>query len=272
MVGLLGVLLQYRAQPRTVRMVWEWGTLSIAYVFFIALFSPQPTTVPTIADVRYLIIAVPFLAGLGGVCLGFVHRKMPVVALTLLTIMVLSNMLTLTPFNQRFRWLLPAYIGEIHRHYPTSYEAVVRFLKQHAAQDDLVYTFPEFTHPPLLFYAGEQIRLCCLLDSRTPLPAATLQSLQAPLFIEQHFPQWFVAFGNHPEVRKLLQYFSRPHQQEGKPVKFTYSLVEVLDVYWGATQRPELPWHSFGPKTDFDRRVEAVYIFQRLEAEAGRPW
>jgi Dolichyl-phosphate-mannose-protein mannosyltransferase len=264
-VGLFYVLLRYRQSIPTARIAWQWVTFSVAFVAFVALFSPQPTTVSTIADIRYLIIVVPFLAGLAGIFLGFVHQRMQVLACTLLTVLVTTNVLTFTPFERQFRWLLPAYIGEIHRAYPTSYEAAVAFLNKYAAPDDVVFTSPEYTHPPLIFYVGEKVRVCCLLNYHTRLPRATVHSLSAPLFIEEQFPQWFVAFGNHPQMWELLHFFSRSHQRDNKTIRFSYPLVEVLDVYWRATHRPELPWHTFGPKTNFDRRAEAVYIFQRTE-------
>ena len=264
-VGLFYVLLRYRQHIPAARMAWQWVTFSVAYVTCIAVFSPQPTTVPTIADIRYLIIVVPFLAGLAGLFLGYIHQRMPVVAGTLLLVLLTTNVLTLTPFNRQFQWLLPAYIGEIHRAYPTSYEAVASFLQRHATQDDVVFTFPEYTHPPLIFYVGERVRVCCLLNHHTLLPKATTHHLPAPLFIEEQFPHWFVAFGNHPQMWELVRFFSRPHPRGNETVRFSYPLVHVLDVYWGATHRPELPWHTFGPKTRFDRRTEAVYIFQRTE-------
>lgn len=266
-VGLVYVLLRYRQRLPAARMAWQWVTCIVAYVTFIAVFSPQPTTVPTIADMRYLIIVVPFLAGLAGLFLGHVHQRMPVVAGTLLLVLVSTNVLTLTPVNRHFRWLLPAYIAEIHRPYPTSYEAVANFLQRHAAQDDHVFTFPEYTHPPLLFYVGERVRVCCLLNHHTRLPKATIHRLPAPLFLEEHFPRWVVAFGNHSQMWELIRFFSRPHPRDNETVRFSYPLVSVLDIYAGATHRPELPWHTFGPKMQFDRRTDAVYIFQRTEKE-----
>lgn len=248
--------------PRT---TVQWAVFSLGYVFFLALLSPQPTNVDTIADVRYLLPAVPFLAGLVGAFLWFVHQRMKIVALAIFAIIVSSNLLTLTPFNMNFRWLLPAYVREVHTVYPTSYGAVVNFLAKNAGEDDLIYASPQYCNYPLMFYLGQKLRFCCLLDYRTPLSEETVRKLDAPLFIEEHYPDWFVAFGSHRAASQLLDYFSRRHNEDGTVTRFSYRLAKTLDVYWFDTSRPELPWHSFGPKTDFDQRVEAVYIFQRCQ-------
>jgi hypothetical protein len=114
-----------------------------------------------------------------------------------------------------------------------------------------------------MFYTGDKFRFCCLLDARTPLPVETVRNLTAPLFMEEHFPDWFIAFGAQRTASKSLKYFSRTRTRNGEVVQFDYHLVKTLDVYWFDTSRPELPWHSFGPKTDFDRRFEGVYIFKK---------
>lgn len=243
--------------------VREWAALAFGYVFFLALFSPQPTRGTGIADVRYLLPAAPFLAGLIGFLLQQVHRRRPLVAVTLFLVLISSNLFSLTPANTEFRWLLPAYIAEVSRPYPTANEAAADFLLQNARQDDRVLAAPDYLDYPIQFYAGDKIRLCSQLDDRTLLPLARLRGLNAPLFMEENFPDWILCFGAQGDTRDMLAYFGRRHQEAGKPVRNSYRLVQVLDVYSGETQRPELPWHSFGPRRDFDPRSQAVYIFQR---------
>jgi hypothetical protein len=248
------------------RVAWEWLTLGLTYVICLALFSPQPTAVPTIADVRYLIPVLPFFLGLVGLLLSSVHTKMPAVALTLFAINLTTNIFTLAPFNRELRWLLPAYLQEIHQDYPTSYRAVSQFLQRHGKPDELVFAYPSFTNYPLIFYTGATMRFCCLLNNQTYLPRQEVARLQAPLFIEQHLPDWFIAFGMRPTTTQLLDLFLHHPQNRGEngPTSH-FQFVELIDVYWRDTHRPELPWHSFGAKTDFDRDTEAVYVFQRVQ-------
>ena len=259
-------LVRHHTQQRPVlRLLREWLTLGLSYVVCLALFSPQPTERPTIADVRYLIPVLPFFTGIVGLLLGALHEKMPVVALTLFLVNMTTNAFTLTPFHKELRWLLPAYLKEVHQDYPTSYRAVSQFLEHHATPDDLVFAYPPHANYPLVFYQGDRLKFCCLLTNQTQLPRHALARLPAPLFMEQHIPDWFIAFGHHPVVTQLLHFFQQhPANASAGGPHSHFQLVEILDVYWRDTHRPELPWHSFGPKRDFDPHSEAVYIFKRV--------
>jgi 4-amino-4-deoxy-L-arabinose transferase-like glycosyltransferase len=268
--GLTYVYLRDRKQhPTIIRTAGEWLIFSMGFLVFLALFSPQQTKIPGIADVRYLIPVLPFLTGLTGICLWGIHQRMPIVAVLLFVVSLSTNILTLTPFNREFRWLLPAYLKEIHQDYPTANREVARFLQRNTQQDELILTFPLHTNYPIMFYTGDKLLFCCTLDNNTRLPRERLAQLHAPLFIAQHRPDWFVAFGYSPMTVQLLAFFSQSHQDDGSHHgQEHYRLVEILDVYWDDTNRPELPWHSFGAKTDFDRRSEAVYVFKRV-ADGG---
>jgi len=263
-VGLIVFIFCYWKKEGMVKKILELGLLVLSNTFFVTLFSPQSTQVTSIADVRYLIASVPFCYGLFGIFLWFIHRWNKVVALVLFGIIITTNLLTVTPFNWKFRWLLPAYIYEVHNEYPTAYSEVVKYLEKNAKQDEQVYCFPEYTNYPLMFYLGDKIKFCCLLDKNTHLPYEKVKSLNAPLFIEENFPDWFIAFGGDPNAVRLLQFFSRPHLEGEKEVQFKYQFVGIIDVYGIDMTRPELPWHSFGPIKNFDRQTSAVYVFRRL--------
>jgi hypothetical protein len=159
--------------------------------------------------------------------------------------------------------LLPAYVFEVHREYPTAYGDTVRFLDENAGANDTVYAYPEHANYPLMFYTGDKLRFGCLLNKDTHLDGAVVASLDAPLLIEENFPDWIVSFGTHSELAERIAYFSRPHERDGNTTKYRYTLSEVLDVYFADTHRPEIMWHSFGPRRRFDRQSEAVYIFRR---------
>ena len=268
-LGLLFCLIGFRKrQPELTRMAREWLFLGLGNVLVIALLSPQPTDLSILADVRYLIVSLPFLMGLIALLVWFIHQKTPVVAFAVFGTFLFSNIFSAIPLNWEFRWLLPAYIQEIHHDYPTSNREVVRFLEEHARQDDLVFATPDHYNYPLMFYLGDRLTFCCYLSKNTHLPIERLRELGSPLFVDEHYPKWLIAFGALPRVSFLLDTFSRPHRRNGQLVKYEYQLFETLRVYWRQTQRPELFWHSFGPKTDFNRQTQAVYILKRTGGES----
>jgi 4-amino-4-deoxy-L-arabinose transferase-like glycosyltransferase len=269
-LGVMVCLLRLRTrEPALTRTAWEWLFLGLGNVLVIALLSPQPTDLSVFADVRYLIVSLPFLMGLIALLVWVLHQRTPGGAIAVFGIFLSSNLFTARPWNWEFQWLLPSYIREVHRDYPTSNGEVVRFLDEHARPDDLIFATPEHHNYPLMFYLGDRLRFCCYLSKDTHLPIERLRGVDAPFFVDEHYPNWLIAFGGLPTVPVLLDSFSRPHQENGQLVRYEYQLVETLPVYWRQTQRPELFWHSFGPKTDFDLRTEAVYILKRTGGESA---
>lgn len=251
---------------RVLRAAGEWATLASVYIVVLALLSPQPPVIPPIADTRYLLPAVPFLAGLSGVFLALVWQRSRSVAGVLFALFLSCNVFGLSPWNPDFRWLLPAYVGELSRPYPTPGSEVSQWLRLHARQDDVVFGYPEHMNLPPMFYVGDKIRFGCLLSRRTHLPLATVRRLRAPLLREEHFPDWFIAFSFSPYVKTSLRYFQRPHRSGARMMRFPYHRVATLNLYWDQRQRPELPLHWFSPAKGFDPQLHAIYIFGRGQA------
>jgi hypothetical protein len=175
----------------------------------------------------------------------------------------------LTPRESVLQLPLLYYIGEVHQPYPTAYSEVIRFLDSRAEPDERVLAVPDHMNYPLMFYRGDRLRFACLLNRRTHLSQQIIRDLPAPLLAEENFPDWLIAFGNRPLADKSLRYYSRPHSDKGQRVEYSYQLVATLDVFFEQTQRPEIPWHSFGPNRRFNRATEAVYIYRRTLRSRG---
>lgn len=264
--GLIVVFVLTWRRDRHLRQVLEYIVLSIGYVVLVAMLSPQPVqTFARLADVRYLLPAVPFLAVPVAAVLYPVHQRAPLVAVALLIILLTTNTFSANPWGWESRWLLPAYVDEVHHDYPTATAQVVAYLRQNAKKDDVVFSWPEYSNYPLLFYLGDHVRTGCLLDPYTPLPMDKVEEMEragAPLLIDRHFPDWIVLFGTQLAAPELLKAFSRPHPQDDKVVRMRYWKVASLDLYWRPTNRPELHLHSFGPKRGFDPISNGVHILK----------
>jgi hypothetical protein len=234
----------------------------------LSLISFQPTkNAGNVAAIRYVIPIVPFCFGLVGLAVWFAGRRFRVVALGLFAVLVCTNLLTLTPQSAHFRWLLPSYVWEIHHPYPTAYSAAVDYIKAHVQPDALVTAVPEYCAYPLMFYLDDHVRFCCLMDTNTVLPRDVLRRLNAPLFGDENFPEWLIAFGLNEQPMRDLNYFARPHLENGRLVRYSYLPEQNLNIYWFDTSRPELFAHTFGPKKVFDPDRESVYVLRRLPAK-----
>jgi 4-amino-4-deoxy-L-arabinose transferase-like glycosyltransferase len=262
-IGLFCFMVYYWKKQEAIRVMLEWVVLIGGCILFLSLLSPQTPKATRIADLRYFASLIPFLAGATGMFLWFIHQRTKVGAFVCFALIITTNLLNIPPTDRRFQWLLPAYVNEIHHNYPTAYGEVVRFLRENAQQDDAVFAWPECTNFPLMFYLGEKVKMSCLLDADTTLPPAKIRELNAPLLAEENFPDWIILFRLNSDGKEILDYFSRAHIEEMREVQFNYRQFKLLDVYGVNTTRPELPWHSFVPVTDFQRETDAVYVFKK---------
>jgi 4-amino-4-deoxy-L-arabinose transferase-like glycosyltransferase len=190
-IGLIYLVFRYRKNEPVLKTALEWGMLAVLNIVFIAMISPQPTKkFSNLAQIRYIIASIPFLLGLVGIFLWYVNRRSRILGITLLAVCLLCNVLTLTPFTPQFRWLLPAYVYEIHHDYPTCCSAAVHYLETHAHQDDLVMFIEDARSYPVMFYLGDKLRFGCSLDYQAHIPMEVIRKLNAPLYIEENFPDW----------------------------------------------------------------------------------
>jgi 4-amino-4-deoxy-L-arabinose transferase-like glycosyltransferase len=276
MAAALTVILVFtRRTDKNVRRFLEFACLGVGYTVFVAMISPQSGGA-MFADTRYLLPAVPFLAALVAAVVHFVHRREKFLAMALFLLVVTTNLFSAKPWKWKFSWLLPAYIHEVHHDYPTVYSEVTAYLRQNAQQDDSVFAWPTHNSFPIMFYLGDKVRLCGLIDFQTTLPMEKVEALErtgAPLQVNRHFPVWIVFFGVHSGSEKFLPFFSRTHAQDGKSVRMDYGMARLLNVFWFDTSRPELHLHNFGPQVDFNLYSNGVCIFKGylVPAEAPSP-
>lgn len=258
-VVAMGVLRWRRGDRKPV--VLKYALLVLAYIAFLSCFSPQPTTSDDIAEVRYLVPIMPFLAIMTASLLAWISRWNRLASLALLAVIVCTNLLTLTPHNTNGRWLLPAYVGEIRNPYPTSVSEAVDFLKLNTKPDDKIFAVPDYLNYPIAFYIGDRIRVCCVLKKDTHLSSGMVSRLDAPLAVDRNSPDWLLAFGKTSMAANALEYFSRPHTENGIEVRNQYKEFARLHTNWFQSQRPELHWHTFGPRKDF-AESDDVYVYK----------
>ena len=226
------------------------------FALFSAMVSVQPIWMNPFADLRYYVGALPLLLAMKGLFVEWVWRRHVIAGAAAFGVLLFTSV-GAAPFNiamifsgQRTLGLhLFEFIREVHRPYRDSISVVSSYLLQNTERDDLVYV-PDFAdREVLIFYVGDHVQFCCILDETTLLPKDKIAALDAPLYIEQNTPDWIVGFGGLR--RETVEQFAA-----------SYEVVAKLKVYPYPTQRPELNFHAFSPLDPGDR---GVFILRRQE-------
>lgn len=250
---LLLYVFQRRKLPLSFRILLEAGTL---FLLLILLLNPQPTSQSDHFDVRYLYIILPLLYAWVAYLLSRLHRAGrfgPISAITLSGVFICSSLFSCIPSPDGPRWLLPAYVAEKSKPFPTAYSELLQYIDRHFDGKKKILTLPGFHNTVLLRYRPEKIEITNTLDPQTcPLSPNTIDSLRMHcLYIGACKPDYVFQFG---VAETLADY------------PFKAGDFRVCDTLWIYAHevditRPELFWHSFGPRPLQDSSRQALYIF-----------
>ena len=173
------------------------------FALFAAALSVQPVWILTnpVADLRYYMGALPLLLALKGLFAEWAWRRWKPAGAAVAAVLLCSSA-GAWPFNlsnvfsgeRTLALHLFQFVREIHRPYRDSIRVVSDYLLEHAAQDDLVYVPGFADREALTFTTGHRVLFCCVLGEDSPLPPATVESLDARLFIAGTTPDWIVLF------------------------------------------------------------------------------
>ena len=219
------------------------------FTLFSAMLSVQPIWLHSVADLRYYVGALPLLLAMKGLFVEWAWRRHVIAGASALGVLLFTSV-GAAPFNiamdssgQKTLGLhLFEFIREVHRPYRDSISVVSSYLLQNAERDDLVYV-PDFAYREvLIFYVGDHVRFCCILDENTPLPKNKIAALDAPLYIGKNTPDWIVSF----EGLQL---------ETVEQIVASYKVASKLKIHPYPTQRPELNYHAFSPLAPGDGNV-----------------
>jgi len=268
-LGLVFAVIIKRKDVYLLKRSGEWLGIAVSFLIFLAMFSLQRTDIDPVAAVRYLVPLLPFFAVAAGIVLGVLYQYSKIPAIILFLVLVCTNIMTMPMGTTYFRWLLPSYLSEIRNPYPESYKSTVQYLKSVVGQDETILALPTYTNYPLMFYLGNRLKICSIIESHSPL-AEKAEKLAAPLILEKNFPDRIILFGKSPKASRVIKYFQRPHVTEMGEISYEYRLEKFIDVFWYATHRPELMWHRFDPVREFDKKNQGVYSYRRFRRGALR--
>jgi hypothetical protein len=253
-VLLFGFLLLFRRHlisPSFKRVVWFTSVFMLASY----LWNPQSTSKSTCFDLRYIYVVIPILYLWIGYLLKLLHENLKpgkYIAAVLVLIYINSTIICYIPESTPPRWLLPNFIKERVEPYPTAYSEAIDYIQTNFDGRKRILTIPGYHNTVLLRYVPDKIEITNTLDAKTPLRKSVIDSLGMNcLYMGNCKPEYIFQFGTED---KLDPY---PYKASD------YTYIDTIPIYaFGIDiSRPELYWHSFGPKKIVDINKEALYIY-----------
>lgn len=234
----------------------------LVYILTTTVVSPQLVDPTMGAAVRYLVPIIPLAIFLETAVIQSICRRRWWLAIPLAALAFGTNALQLNPFfkierpnmpffNNDFRSTIFLYIGELLNPRSDPITQTAQWINENVPPKASIMVLPEYSAYPLMYHAAKAIYAW-----QIPTPAPAQFRLLDPI----HFrgvvaPDYLIAYGRFPDVDDFLK--------NAQARAIDYRPIARLDIFWLRSHRPELIWRSFKPITDFDRQLDAVYVFQR---------
>jgi hypothetical protein len=260
-VLILAAPLLYVLRGRTQPLLLRGCAFLLLYVLAVTIVSPQQADLAGDADVRYLVPLIPLCVAIEVLTLREVAGWIGGWVLPLAVIAFGTNVLTLGPLmRQPARSSVVMYVTELIHPTEDPDRAAADWINAHVSDGQSIWVVPDFPMYSLMFHAPRAVYAWQFDPTDEPkyptLPAIHFAGLAAPDYV--------IVFG--PEIAHVRPMLAKA---ENRGVK--YEPATTLNIYWQDQYRPELIWHRFKPKTNFDPAKEAIYIFRRTAPPGVSP-
>lgn len=228
---------------------------SLCFLGTIYIINPQPTSKSTSFDIRYVYPIIPIIYTITSYIFYLVYEKVKfgkLISFITVFIFINSTLICYIPESTPFRLLLPSYVKERLNPYPTAYSESIYYIQTKFKSPQKILTIPGFHNTVFLRYVSDKIKITNTLDSATtPFSHNKLKELnQECLYIGKCKPDYVFLFSNYDEFNNY------PYSKKD------YMYIDTIPVYATSIDitRPELYWHSFGPKTQMNPDKDYLYI------------
>ena len=193
-------------------------------------------------DIRYMVPTLPFLAILLAALIEWICARVHKFAgIAVLLVLINSNLLS-RPFElphlltkeSKIEWRLPALVQEVHTDYNDFVTETVNFLEKFASQDDMIYVATWQDIPAYLFYLGDKLIFCCMLEPDHSLSKEKIQEIGDYLIVNQVQPRWIIL--HNSDTAQISAFMKQGYRQ-----------IFVSETGSYPTQRPEIGLHLFKP-------------------------
>jgi hypothetical protein len=223
------------------------GSLALLiYIVVVTIISPQGVGVvgAADADVRYLAPIIPLCIFLGVVAVRTISCGKWWLAVPVAILAFGTNALQFYPlFVPAYRSTIALYLGELRNPPSDPYTVTAKWINAHVQERRSILVVPGYMIYPLMYHSPKAVYAWQL---RYP-PEPQFKGLDPIHFAGLIPPDYIIAFGKTVETAGIK-----------------YQRIATLDTYWEELYGPELIWRTFQPITEFDRKSQAIYIYQRV--------
>lgn len=234
------------------------GPLAVmVYCLVLALVSPQPVNITSVADIRYAAPLIPLFIIITAVLIWRLTEKINYGLAVGTAVLVFWTSLFYTTiwFQDKPHSTILNYVGELVSPPPEPFTPTAKWIQQHVQKGQSIWVLPEYMTYPLMYHAPNPVYAWQLRPEQR-------QEEQFKNLPDIHFkglvpPDFIVVFG--PSVAQVRQLMSQWSMQG-----LRYQEVARLMTFWKDLYRPELFWRTFKPIEKFDPNTEAIYIYQKV--------
>jgi hypothetical protein len=241
---------------------WIPRTLIALFLFVccVTILSTQILSDTSVADVRYMAGAIPLCIALSVMVILELTRNSTWLAIPVGLTVFGTNVFNGGPFLESgVRSTIFSFAGELLNPPPEPYTAATRWIKENVKNGQSIWVLPEYMAYPLLFHAPDPIYAWQLAPNNIQPQFARLKSIH---FQGRQPPDFIIVFG--PMIHHV-----QPLIESWKNHNVRYAQTALLDVFWKDLYRPELFWRTFKPISGYDKKSQAIYIFQRTTPPLG---
>ena len=234
------------------RWILRAGLALFVLLLVTSLLSYQRVQITDVADVRYLIVAIPIGLALSTLTLGVWVGKYSwgwVLSLVVLGTNLGSGKIFMEgrPASLPLLWW-----AELASPMEEPYSPVAEWIRKNIPPRSTVWVEPDYMMYPLMFHAPEPVYAWQLEDPKDPQWA----DLSPIHFKGRERPEYVIVFG--PSISNVL-----PVLQQMNDAHSTYHQIGQINCFWKDLYRPEIFWRSFRTIQSTGQPNENVYLFQR---------
>lgn len=234
------------------RWVLRTGLALFLVLLVTSLFSYQRVQITNVADVRYLIVAIPIGLALSTLTLGVLVGQWRwgwILSLLILGTNLGSGKIIL---EGRPGSLPVVWWGELLSPMEEPFAPVVDWVRKNIPPGATVWVEPDYMMYPLMFHAPEPVYAWQLEDAQDP----QWSHLPPIHFKGRERPEYVIVFG--PSISHVL-----PVLQQMNDGHSTYQQIGQINSFWKDLYRPEIFWRSFRTIVTTGQPNENIYLFQR---------